>query len=357
MSNKPLKPALKVISSVQSAIVLIILIIFASIIGTFIPQGLKPAEYIQRYGLQISNLFSILGFTDIYHVWWFILLLSLLSLNLVFCSFNRIKFRKKSVGLIITHLSILLVLSGAIISAVWGVRGVITLYEGEAKGFFADKDKIQDLGFKVRLDKFTLERDTPDYHQITVYIKDKDIKKDFKAKQGINYPIEGANYSFQILRYLPDFYLDQNKLAQTRTEMPNNPAVLVKISGNQEEKSKWLFSNFPAFSHGPADNIELTYKWAGSIKSFKSEITVIDGDKEVLSKTVEVNSPLQYKRYVFYQSSYNPEELNWTGLQVVKDPGVIFVYAGFVLLNIGIILIFYSKQGLKIKPGIGIKEV
>lgn len=333
-------------SSVKLTIVLLTLIILGSVIGTFIPQGLEPLEYIQRYGSQGYSLFSLIGFTDIYHSWWFIFLLFLLGLNLLLCSLNRIKMRKRARGLIITHLSILLVLSGAIVSAVWGERGFMPLYEGETKDFFVMKDnRIQKLDFKISLDDFVLEWYNSEHHQITAYVKDRNIKKILNVKEGISYYIEGTNYSFQTLRYIPDFYLDQNKEAKTRTDAPNNPAFLVRITNNQTDEERWLFSKFPAFSNVKDQNIDLSYKWLGNIKDFKSKLRVIEADKTVLTKTIEVNHPLKYKGYTFYQSNYNPEELNWSSLEVVKDPGVPLVYAGFILMNIGIILVFYIRRG------------
>ncbi|MFH1577929.1 MAG: cytochrome c biogenesis protein ResB, partial [Candidatus Omnitrophota bacterium] len=94
-------------------------------------------------------------------------------------------------------------------------------------------------------------------------------------------------------------------------------------------------------------NIRLSYQWLGRIKDFKSRLRVIEDEEVILTKTIEVNHPLKFRGYTFYQSSYDPEQLNWTGLQVVKDPGVALVYLGFILLNIGIILVFYTKAGLR----------
>jgi cytochrome c biogenesis protein len=42
----------------------------------------------------------------------------------------------------------------------------------------------------------------------------------------------------------------------------------------------------------------------GSVKDWKSTLTVIEAQKSVLNKTIEVNHPLSYKGFVFYQSSY-----------------------------------------------------
>jgi len=48
-----------------------------------------------------------------------------------------------------------------------------------------------------------------------------------------------------------------------------------------------------------------------------------------------------YKGYTFYQSGYNPEDLSYTSLQVVKDPGVAVVYSGFALMIAGLFIVFY----------------
>ncbi|MFH1338505.1 MAG: cytochrome c biogenesis protein ResB [Candidatus Omnitrophota bacterium] len=329
-------------SSVKLAIVLLALIIFFSVLGTFIPQGLERAEYIHRYGRYTYNLFSALGFTDLFHAWWFILLLSLLGLNLLVCSLNRIRFRKSSAGLVVTHLSILIILTGAIIGAFLGERGFMPLYEGQASDSFVTNKGIGKLDFKIHLDDFILEWYNKPGHQITAVVQDRKIKKVFLAEMGKKYPIEGTGLALQILRYLPDFYL-KDKNSGTRSDAPNNPAVLVRIYKDQASEDRWVFEKFPGFFEDKDKDVELLYKWQGQIKDFKSKLKVIDGESVVRTATIEVNHPLKFNGYTFYQSRYDLEQLNWTGLEVVKDPGVPFVYAGFILLNVGIILVFYPK--------------
>ena len=79
----------------------------------------------------------------------------------------------------------------------------------------------------------------------------------------------------------------------------------------------------------------------GPIKSFKSTLELVEGQAVVGHRVVEVNSPFSYEGYTFYQSGYNPEDLSYTSLQVVKDPGVPVVYAGFSLMIVGLFIVFY----------------
>ncbi len=85
------------------------------------------------------------------------------------------------------------------------------------------------------------------------------------------------------------------------------------------------------------------------IKDYKSILRVVENGKTMMTKTIEVNSPLKYKGFVFYQSSYDPEGERYTGLQVTKNPGLLVVYTGFILLCLGIVFIFYVKPFLRRK--------
>lgn len=222
--KKFLDKVLKYPSSIKTAIILSLLIILASAVGTFIPQGL------------------------VYRAPWFIMLLLLLGLNIFFCTLKQIRFQAKTSPTVITHLGLLLILIGALITGIFGERGFMLIFKNHNQDTFIDADnKFKTLDFKIYLDNFFI-----------------------------------------------DFYDDANNLGR-------------------------------------------------SIKSFKSKVTIFERDREILKKTIEVNHPLTYKGYSFYQASYDQNDFKWTGLDVVKDPGVPFVWLGIILLNLGVFLRFYLK--------------
>ncbi len=76
-------------ASLKLTIITLILLAVTSIIGTVIQQNKAPQEYIQVYGEKTYQLFEALQFTDMYHSWWFLLLLEIFSLNLITCSAKR----------------------------------------------------------------------------------------------------------------------------------------------------------------------------------------------------------------------------------------------------------------------------
>lgn len=45
------------------------------------------------------------------------------------------------------------------------------------------------------------------------------------------------------------------------------------------------------------------------IKDYKSNLTIIEDAKEILTKTIEVNHPLSYKGMSFYQASYGVDKI------------------------------------------------
>jgi cytochrome c biogenesis protein len=69
---------------------LLISLAIISIIGTIIPQGIVPPEYLATISPAKHQLYKSLGFFDMYHSWWFILLLYMLTVNLVACSIKRL---------------------------------------------------------------------------------------------------------------------------------------------------------------------------------------------------------------------------------------------------------------------------
>ncbi|MCA9401406.1 MAG: cytochrome c biogenesis protein ResB [Candidatus Omnitrophica bacterium] len=78
---------------------------------------------------------------------WFDCVLALLWLN-IFCStVLRFPFKKKHIGFLITHASILALLIGALMSRTWGVEGQMLLFEGDTRKAIANRGYFLDVVF------------------------------------------------------------------------------------------------------------------------------------------------------------------------------------------------------------------
>jgi cytochrome c biogenesis protein len=76
--------------SLKLTMFLLISLAIISIIGTIVPQGTPPPEYLATISQAKLQLYQALGFFDMYHSWWFVLLLYMLTVNLTSCSIKRL---------------------------------------------------------------------------------------------------------------------------------------------------------------------------------------------------------------------------------------------------------------------------
>lgn len=362
--------------SVKTTIFLLITIALVSIIGTLIPQQKEAAQYIAQYGLLLYRLFDLLGFLDLYASWWFRLLLVMLLINLVTCSIKRLPritsrggFTMREwlgrLGPHITHLSLVLILIGSLIGNLWGFKGFVNIPQGDEANaiFLKGTEKMLGLDFTIRCEKFEMsyypESEVPreylsdlvileagrevlrkrirvndplQYKGITFYqssygflpsrpeerkaemeiIPKGKNPKAFRIQlgEGETKQVQGTDIKVELATLIPDFFFGEGNRILSRSDQPNNPAVGVNIYQNGKlSYSGWSFLKHPDF-HGSKDD---TY------------------------------------RVIFLQ--YSGGEKPYTGLMVVKDPGIPFVYGGFVALVFGLICSFFLRRRSTQKGG------
>jgi hypothetical protein len=71
------------------------------------------------------------------------------------------------------------------------------------------------------------------------------------------------------------------------------------------------------------------------IRDFISDLEVVKNDKVVAQKSIEVNKPLHYDGYIFYQQDYDDEAGQYSILRVTTDKGLLAVFLGYILLCTG----------------------
>jgi len=80
-----------------------------------------------------------------------------------------------------------------------------------------------------------------------------------------------------------------------------------------------------------------------------SVLSAVDENGEVQkTHTVQVNSPLRYKGYRFFQATAGEDRDGFgvTGISVTYNPGVWYMYVGFLVLTLGTCWIFFFKPAL-----------
>jgi hypothetical protein len=71
-------------------------------------------------------------------------------------------------------------------------------------------------------------------------------------------------------------------------------------------------------------------------RDYFSDVSVVKDSKVVKTKTIEVNKPLHYGGYYFYQRSFEERGGEYAVLAVVSDNGLSAVFTGYVLLVAGL---------------------
>jgi hypothetical protein len=276
----------------------------------------------------------------------------MLSINLAVCLLNKLPIRARSFGTFISHLSILVILLGALIGIVSGEKGSIKIEKQEEVGSFISKGRPVDLGFSIRLDDFIYTENIDPKERLLVYSaqNNEELISEIPTEIGAWSDIAGTGYKVKVMRYLSDFAMDTaTKVAMSRSIRADNPAIQVQLKSKSGEVSTfWVFARFPDMHQKMDPNFKFVYDWVGRRpKDFISKVTILKHGKEIISSDIRVNKPFRFDGYTFFQFTYDTETLSWSGIQAVKDPGVGVVYAGFILLIVGLVSIFYVNPLMK----------
>src|SRR5438270_1025138 len=83
--------AWRTLSSIKTGVILLIVVVIVSAAGTLILQRpMTDADEMQRaYSPQILRILDAVGLTNVFHAWWFVLMLGVVSLCIVAASIER----------------------------------------------------------------------------------------------------------------------------------------------------------------------------------------------------------------------------------------------------------------------------
>lgn len=313
-----MKRLLGATASVKLAVVILVLIVAASIAGTG-----------TRY--------------DVYHSWWFTVLLALFGANLVACTILGIARGTTRAGSLITHIGILVVLAGVILGSILGVRGMLSLEAGDISDTFTVNGVKARLPFQVRLDEFSIDWEKGAPHVLHVGVMDAGVRTTINIEPGKTFDVSGSGYSIEVSRFVPDLFVDREKGIVSRSDNPANPAMLLMIHHAGEVEKRWVFSAHPEFSMARDRNIDIHYRHEAKPLDFASRVTILDPDGATTHAVIKVNQPRKHRGWSIYQTSFDMARPGWTGLEVVHDPGVEIVFLGIALMNLGVFLVLHRR--------------
>jgi hypothetical protein len=233
-------------------------------------------------------------------------------------------------------------------------KGYLVIYEGHAeKHLLAEnfREPLGELPFSIMLKDFRLEyyqEEEPPTGLITVETNDGQYFQ-VAARQGQEISLGEGKGRITVLRSFRHFKIrieNGQKVVTDDEADAVNRAVEVEIERPDGESYRhYVFERFPGFSHRE-DDLRLSYvsKRPGIIRDFYSDVEVIENGRQVLSRTIEVNHPLHYGGYHFYQHSYDADGGEYTILSVTSDSGLYAVFAGYWMLALGVLWHFWLRH-------------
>ncbi|CEH29945.1 cytochrome c biogenesis protein ResB [Aneurinibacillus migulanus] len=289
-------------SSVRNAVIMIVLTLIASAIGTIFPQERyipvpKPAEqyYPEAYGT-LGFIYYKLGLHNLYSSWWFIALMLGIGISLVICSLDR----------------------------------VVPLYRALKKQRVKRDKKF------LQIQKVSTELDASDkdVEQLAVSLEEALKKKRYHVRREQN-ALLGEKGRFSrwgpyinhigliiflvgcLMRLIPGFYLDQYVWVREGQTVPV-PETNYYVKNVQFVKEYYQDDEFP-------EKLDLD---GVVVKEYKTKAILYENEnadipgsepklKQVTQHDIQVNHPLKYEGLLLYQSGEQENQLQALNLNLM----------------------------------------
>jgi len=259
------------LASMKLSIFVFLTLAVCSLFGTLLPQGLTEHELHSHFSPGLARFIEILGLNDLYHTGWFRFLLLLLAANLIVCTFNRLP------------------------------KTISQLRQRE------------DAITPDRLTKFS-------HHQFF----DFDASLD-QIKPGLSELVAAEFAPIQPVENSDVFtgVVETGRWSRWMVYLVHLSVLLILIGALIGSLAG--FKGFMNIAEGSAsqevrlyrgnrtitlpfevrcDDFDVSFYDMGAPKEYRSELTIIDGGKDVVKGSIIVNDPLTYAGITLYQSSY-----------------------------------------------------
>jgi len=400
-------------AAIGTGVILLILVVIFAAVGTVVLQRpvTDPEEMQRAYSPQTLRILDAIGLTDVFHAWWFVTLMVLVSISIVAASIERFpnawrfyarpykypdeSFRRghhpqhqiaivdEESGLVaaeralhsaglkpervvredhfgifaernrisemavyIVHASLLLIFAGGIIDGLYGWRGTLNLNEGDTSNLVELRDgKTKALPFSIRCDSAgqeNYEDGTPKkwWSKLAVVKDGQDIQK---KEIVVNDPLVQNGIRFYQSSFGANGKVQQLALEATAVKTGEKKAVAFAVNESVALDAETTVQ-FAEFIADYAFRDGQVYKRSNQLGNPAARLLVTTkGGKSynVWLPEMEGISDNSLSPYQFQPTPTSLKMGHFTGLQVSQEPGQWGVWAGVVLMGIGLAFVFY----------------
>jgi cytochrome c biogenesis protein len=263
--------------SVRLTIVLLLSLAATSIIGTLIPQNQSQADYFNAYGEVLFNLFTKFDIFDMYHSWWFQLLILMLGINILACSIDRLSLVWKTIFVKNPKFNIerfrKLKNKETFIVKESSDQLKNSFLPEVSKAFGYTRMEETDKGACIFAEKYRWTR-------LGVYVVHLSVLFLLAGS------LLGSIFGFDAFVNIPE----------------GESVNTVHLRNSNRER--------PLGFEIRCDDFEVTLYKNGAPKEYRSSLTILEDGKTVLERDIIVNDPLHYKGINIFQSSYGKMPTN-----------------------------------------------
>jgi cytochrome c biogenesis protein len=260
-------------ASIKTGVVLLILVVIFSAAGTIVLQRpiTEPSDMQSAYSPQALRILDAIGLTDVFHAWWFITLMLLVSFSIIAASIDRFPNSWR-------YFSRPYKYPDESFRRVLHPQSSLAIADEEA-GLVAAERALHSLGYKpervVREDHFSIFAERSRVSELAVYIVHASLLLIFFGAI-----VDG------VWGWRGELNLNEGETAST-VQLRNGTTRTLPFAIRCDSAGQENYKD-------------------GTPKKWWSNLAVVKDGQDVKKKQIVVNDPLLYSGVRFYQSSYGP---------------------------------------------------
>ena len=309
----------KLLSSMQAALFLLLVTGALASLGSLIPQGEPGGFYREHYGNLLGRFIILLTLDDMYRSWWFMALGALFVASILSCSARRLGSISGAgdLGSVLLHLGLPVIIMGAFFSAAAGRSTYLEIGAGDS----ADLSSQGFPGVVITVQDFKIDYyDNLEPRQYTSAVTVQGGGTRSTGETSVNHPLKagGIKVFQKSYGWIADGEVDSGR-GKTKFSTSGQDIELEK-AGPLKLKAVFIPDYVGVLQSGSPlpRNPRLACALVNDSALLDMQIFKVGEIKNV------GGFPVSFTGYRYY-----------TGLEIKKDPAVTVIYTGFMMMAAG----------------------